>query len=166
MTELSKEKLETLYELIEVAKATGKLKKGTNEATKAIEKGTAKVVAYAADINPPEVTMHIPLLAKEKGIACFAVPKRDELGTAAGLLVPTAAVAVVDAGNGKKLLAELLKDGKKESKADVEKTEAAPEEEKKEAAPAQEASKEAEAKPDADSSSDTEKAEEADEKKE
>ncbi|MFT4344124.1 MAG: ribosomal L7Ae/L30e/S12e/Gadd45 family protein [Candidatus Woesearchaeota archaeon] len=115
MSELSKEKLETLYELIEVAKATGKIKKGTNEATKAVERGVAKVVAYAADINPPEVTMHIPLLCKEKGIPCFAVPKKEELGTAAGLSVGTAAVAVVEEGNGKKLLAELSQGEKKKA---------------------------------------------------
>lgn len=109
MSELSKEKIDSVYELIEVAKATGKIKKGTNEATKAIEKGTAKLVAYAENISPAEVVMHIPLLCKDKGIPCFGVPNKEELGSAAGLAVPTGAVAVVDEGNGKKILAELLK---------------------------------------------------------
>ena len=110
MSELTKEQIDSVYEVIEVAKATGKIKKGTNEATKALEKGTAKLVAYAADITPAEVTMHIPLLAKEKGILCFAVPSKEELGTAAGIGVSTAAVAVTDEGTAKKQLAALLKD--------------------------------------------------------
>ena len=153
MSELSKEKLDNLYEVIEVAKATGKIKKGTNEATKAIEKGTAKIVAYAEDINPPEVTMHIPLLCKDKGIACYGVPSKEELGAAAGLTVPTAAVAVVDEGNGKKILQELLKSEKpvtpakeeekpaEEAKEEVKeevKEEEKPAEEKKEETPAEE----------------------------
>jgi len=132
MSELSKEKLDNLYEVIEVAKATGKIKKGTNEATKAVEKETAKIVAYAEDINPPEVTMHIPLLCKDKGIACYGVPSKEELGAAAGLSVPTAAVAVVDEGNGKKILQELLKSEKPAAPAEEKKEEAKPEEKKEE----------------------------------
>ena len=51
--------------------------------------------------------MHIPLLAKEKGIPCIVVPSREELGTAAGLGVPSVAIAVVDAGDAKDLIAEV-----------------------------------------------------------
>ncbi|MCB9358991.1 50S ribosomal protein L7ae [Candidatus Woesearchaeota archaeon] len=132
--ELTKEKLDQVYEIIEVAKATGKIKKGTNEATKAAEKGTAKLVAYAKDVTPAEVVMHIPLICKDKGVPCFGVPSREELGTAAGLTVPTSAVAVTDEGNAKKLLAELNK-GRSAPKAE-EKAEK-PAEEKKEEAPAE-----------------------------
>ncbi|MFT4302961.1 MAG: ribosomal L7Ae/L30e/S12e/Gadd45 family protein [Candidatus Woesearchaeota archaeon] len=107
--ELTKEKIDQIYEVIEIARSTGKIKKGTNEATKAAEKGTAKLVAYAKDVNPQEVVMHIPLVCKDKGVPCFGVPSREELGTAAGLVVPTSAVAVTDEGNAKKLLAEVLK---------------------------------------------------------
>ena len=38
------------YQIIEKAKKTGKVEKGTNEVTKAIERGTAKFVAYASDV--------------------------------------------------------------------------------------------------------------------
>ena len=50
---------DNVLEAIEVAKATGKIKKGSNEVTKAIEKGTAKLVAYASDVEPKEVVMHM-----------------------------------------------------------------------------------------------------------
>ena len=105
--EVSKEIIDKALEAIEVAKATGKIKKGTNEVTKALEKGTAKLVAYAKDITPPEIVMHIPLLAKEKGILCIAVPNKEELGASAGIDVPTASVAVVEEGEGKAIIKEI-----------------------------------------------------------
>ncbi len=99
--------VEQALKAIETAKATGKIKKGTNEVTKAVERGDAKLVVIAKDINPPEVTMHIPLLCKEKGIPCFTAENREELGTAAGLTVPTAAVAVVQEGDAKDQIKQL-----------------------------------------------------------
>ncbi len=92
------------YELVEVARKSGKIKKGTNEVTKFLERGTAKAVVYAADVNPKEIVMHLPLLAKEKGIMAIEVPSKEELGAAAGLTKPTAAVAIIDAGDAKHLL--------------------------------------------------------------
>jgi large subunit ribosomal protein L7Ae len=94
------------YELVEIARKSGKIKKGTNEVTKLIERGQAKAVVYASDVNPKEIVMHLPLLAKEKGIVCIEVPSKEELGAAAGLTKPTAAVVVIDAGDAKALLKE------------------------------------------------------------
>ncbi|MBN2111806.1 50S ribosomal protein L7ae [Candidatus Woesearchaeota archaeon] len=107
MAEQSKEIVEKAFEAIELAKTSGKIKKGTNEVTKAIERGTAKLVAVAKDVNPPEITMHIPLLAKEKGIPCIIVDSREELGSVAGINVPTVAVAVVGEGESKKVIKEI-----------------------------------------------------------
>lgn len=107
MAELSKELSDKVFEAIEIAKATGKLKKGSNEATKAIERGTAKLVAVAKDISPPEIIMHIPLLCKEKGIPCAQVASKEELGAAAGIDVGTAAVAIIEEGEAKNLVKEL-----------------------------------------------------------
>ncbi len=101
---------EKVFEAIELAKTTGKIKKGTNEVTKAIEKGTAKLVVIARDISPPEITMHIPLLCKEKGISCVEVGSKEELGAAAGLDVPTGAVAIVQEGEAKKIVKEFVKE--------------------------------------------------------
>ena len=92
---------ETVLQAVEAAKATGKIKKGANEVTKAVERGTAKLVVIAKDVTPPEVTMHIPLIAKEKNIPCFEVPSKEELGAAAGLAVGTAAVAIIVEGDAK-----------------------------------------------------------------
>ena len=107
MADASKETIDRLYEAIEVAKATGKISKGSNEVTKAIEKGKAKLVVYAKDITPPEIVMHLPLLSKDKGVLCVEVPSKEELGAAAGLDVPTAAVAIVQEGDAKNIIKEI-----------------------------------------------------------
>ena len=98
---------EKILEAIELAKKTGKIKKGTNEATKALERGVAKAVAIAKDVSPAEVTMHIPVLAKEKGIPCIVVATREELGVSAGIGTATAAIAITEAGEAKQIIEEL-----------------------------------------------------------
>ena len=105
--EAPKELVDKVYEAIEVAKATGKIWKGTNEATKIIEKGQAKFVAIAKDVNPPEITMHIPILAQEKGVPCVQVPSKEELGAAAGVDVPTGSVVIVVEGESKQIIKEI-----------------------------------------------------------
>ena len=98
-----------IYEAVEVAKATGKIRKGTNETTKALEKGEVKLVVIAKDVSPPEITMHLPLLAEEKGVPCVEVPSKEELGAAAGIDVPTGSIAIVVEGEAKNLIKEIAK---------------------------------------------------------
>ena len=100
---------DNVLEAIEVEKATGRIKKGSNEVTKAIEKGTAKLVAYAKDVEPKEVVMHIPLLCKEKEILCFEIATKDELGAAAGIDVGTSAIAITEEGESKALIEKITK---------------------------------------------------------
>jgi len=107
MAELTKELIEKVYEAIEVAKTTGKIRKGTNETTKALEKGEAKLVATSKDTSPPEIIMHIPLLAEEKGVICVQVPSKEELGAAAGINVGTSSVAIVQEGEAKNIIKEI-----------------------------------------------------------
>jgi len=104
---MANEMQESVLEAIELAKSSGKIKKGANEATKAVERGTAKLVAYAKDATPKELVMHIPLIAKEKKIPCFEVETKQELGAAAGLDVGTVAVAIVEEGEAKRIVESL-----------------------------------------------------------
>ncbi len=106
--EVPKESVDRIYEVIETAKTTGKVMKGTNETTKAIERGKAKIVAIAKDVNPPEIIMHIPVIAEEKNVPCFTVPSKEELGAAAGIQVGTGSVAVTEEGEAKNLIKQLL----------------------------------------------------------
>jgi large subunit ribosomal protein L7Ae len=103
-----------VLEAIEIARSTGKIKKGSNEATKSLERGDAKLVAFAGDVSPKEIVMHLPLLAKEKGVLCVEIPQKDSLGAAVGLSVGCAAVAVVNEGDAKALIKELNESSKSE----------------------------------------------------
>lgn len=96
--------MEDAYKLIEKVRKSGKLEKGTNEVTKSIERGTAKMVVYAGDVDPKEIVQHLAPLCKEKRIPCQEADSRQKLGIAAGLQVPTSAVAVIDAGDAEKEL--------------------------------------------------------------
>ena len=106
--DISKETTELAFEVVELAKSSGKIKKGTNEVTKAIEKQTAKLVLVASDVNPAEIVMHLPLLAKEKDIPCITTATKEELGAAAGLGVGTSSIAVIEEGDAKEQLKKVL----------------------------------------------------------
>ena len=86
-------------EALEVARDTGTVKKGTNETTKAVERGNAELVFVAEDVQPEEIVMHLPELSDEKDIPFVFIGTQDEVGHAAGLEVGSAAAAVVDAGD-------------------------------------------------------------------
>lgn len=81
-------------EAVEMARDTGKIMKGTNETTKAVERGQADLVVIAEDVSPEEIVAHLPVLSEEKDISYVYVPEKRELGSAAGLKVPTASVAI------------------------------------------------------------------------
>ena len=96
-----------VYTIVEKAKKTGKIEKGTNEVTKAIERGTAKLVVYATDVEPKEIVQHIPLLCKEKGIICKEVDSKQKLGIAVGIPVAASSVAVIEAGEADRDISSL-----------------------------------------------------------
>lgn len=91
-----------IYSIVEKARRTGKVEKGTNEVTKAIERSTAKLVVYATDVEPKEIVQHIPLLCKEKNILCKEVDNKQKLGIAVGIPVSASSVAIIDLGDAEK----------------------------------------------------------------
>ena len=97
-TEIPADLQDDALEALEVARDTGRVKKGTNETTKAIERGNAELVFVAEDVSPEEIVMHIPELADEQGTPVVFVGTQDELGHAAGLEVGSAAAAITDTG--------------------------------------------------------------------
>lgn len=96
--EVPKELADQVYSVVEAARDTGKIRKGTNETTKAVERGQAVLVVIAEDIEPAEIAAHLPPLCDEKKIPYVYVPTKRELGAAVGIDVPTAAIAIADAG--------------------------------------------------------------------
>lgn len=105
--EVPQELVNKILEAVTVAKTTGKIRKGINETTKAIERGIAKLVVMAEDVTPEEVLMHLPILCEEKQIPYAYVPLKTDLGKASGIDVPTSAIAVVEEGDSKRLVTEI-----------------------------------------------------------
>ena len=97
-----------ILEAIRVASSSGKVKKGTNEATKAVERGTSKLLVIAEDVDPPEVVAHLPILCDEQGAAYAFVPSKAELGKALGIDITSAAAAIVDAGDAQHIVDEVV----------------------------------------------------------
>ena len=101
--ETSKDVQDSVYELVKlVANDNGRLKKGSNEVTKAAERGTAQMVVMAENVNPAELLAHIPLICKEKKIPFIYVEDQSYLAEAAGMTTgaKTAAIAVMEVGKG------------------------------------------------------------------
>jgi large subunit ribosomal protein L7Ae len=90
---------ESVLDAVEVARDTGRVKKGTNEVTKAIERGEAELVVIAEDVQPEEIVLHLPGLCDEKDVPFVYAGAQDDIGHSVGLDVGSAAAAVVDAGN-------------------------------------------------------------------
>jgi large subunit ribosomal protein L7Ae len=106
---VTKDLQDLAYEVVEQARDTGKVAKGTNEATKHVERGQAKLVVMAEDVTPEEILAHMPLLCEEKNIPYTYVPSKQELGSAAGLKVPTGAIAVLALEKEKDVIDNIVK---------------------------------------------------------
>lgn len=108
--EPTKELVEEALELLRLAAKTGKVRKGTNETTKALERGVAKLAYVADNTDPVEVVLHIPLLSRDRKIPYIVVPDKKQLGEAAGLTnVSAAAVAIIDPGEAASILESIVK---------------------------------------------------------
>ena len=101
---------EKILELVEIANSTGKVRRGTNETTKAVERGIAKFVVIAEDVQPEEVVMHLPPLCEEKNVPYGYVSGKQELGRASGIDVAAAAVAIIEEGEVKEKIQEIIRE--------------------------------------------------------
>ena len=101
--ETPKDVQDSVYELVKlVGSGNGRLKKGSNEVTKAAERGTAKMVVMAENVNPAELLAHVPLICKEKNIPFIYVEDQSYLAEAAGMNsgAKTAAIALMEIAKG------------------------------------------------------------------
>jgi ribosomal protein eL8 len=151
-----KELRDKVLQAVTQANASGLVRKGTNETTKAIERGEARLVVVAEDVDPEEVVMHLPLLCGEKKVYYAFVSEKKELGNAAGLGVGCSAVAIAKTGNAEELVKQVcselsekvglkFSEEKKAEKAEKQGGEKAEKKEKK--APAKKKEKPTEEKP-------------------
>ncbi|HEX5519619.1 MAG TPA: 50S ribosomal protein L7Ae [Candidatus Nitrosocosmicus sp.] len=105
--ETPKDLVNAIYEAVRLAKQSGIVRKGTNETTKAIERGISKLVIIAEDVEPPEVVAHLPILCDERTSKYVFVPSKKELGNALGIEVGSAAATIIDAGESQQILEQI-----------------------------------------------------------
>lgn len=103
-----KEISDAAYEALRQAKQSGKIRKGTNETTKAIERGVAKLVIIAEDVEPPEVVAHLPIICEERNVPYVFVPTRASMGPALGIDVGAASACIVESGDAQPLIDQVV----------------------------------------------------------
>eukprot|EP01099_Mayorella_cantabrigiensis_P004512 TRINITY_DN339_c0_g1_i2.p1 TRINITY_DN339_c0_g1~~TRINITY_DN339_c0_g1_i2.p1 ORF type:complete len:101 (+),score=31.87 TRINITY_DN339_c0_g1_i2:88-390(+) len=67
----------TIYDLVQQANNYKQLKRGANEATKALNRGQAEFIVLAGDAEPLEILLHLPLLCEDKVPPHFFLIKND-----------------------------------------------------------------------------------------
>lgn len=101
-----------VLDLVENSFRSGKIKKGTNEVIKSIERGESKIVVIAEDVSPPEVVFYLPMLCDERKVPYCYVKKRVDLGAKVGI-TSAASISVVDYGKSEeaynKIVGEISK---------------------------------------------------------
>eukprot|EP00033_Pygsuia_biforma_P000241 GCRY01000301.1.p2 GENE.GCRY01000301.1~~GCRY01000301.1.p2 ORF type:complete len:127 (+),score=36.75 GCRY01000301.1:110-490(+) len=83
-----------ILDLIQQAANHKQLKKGANEATKTLQRGISEFIVIAADAEPIEITLHLPLLCEDKSVPYIFVPSKQALGRACGVSRPCTACSV------------------------------------------------------------------------
>jgi U4/U6 small nuclear ribonucleoprotein SNU13 len=101
----------TITDIVQQAANYKQLKKGANEATKTLNRGIAEFVVMAADTEPLEILLHLPLLAEDKNVPYVFVPSKQALGRACGVSRPVIACSVTtNEGSQLKSQIQQLKD--------------------------------------------------------
>jgi len=83
-----------ILDLVQQATHYKQLKKGANEATKTLNRGISEFIVMAADTEPIEILLHLPLLCEDKNVPYVFVPSKVALGRACGVSRPVIAASV------------------------------------------------------------------------
>jgi len=84
----------TILDIVQQANNYKQLKKGANEATKALNRGIAEFIVMAGDAEPLEILLHLPLLCEDKNVPYVFIASKTALGRASGVTRPVISCAV------------------------------------------------------------------------
>eukprot|EP00767_Chilomastix_cuspidata_P004313 gnl/Chilomastix_cuspidata/445.p3 GENE.gnl/Chilomastix_cuspidata/445~~gnl/Chilomastix_cuspidata/445.p3 ORF type:complete len:141 (-),score=76.87 gnl/Chilomastix_cuspidata/445:415-837(-) len=87
-----------VLQLAQQAASVYQLRIGANETTKALNSGKAELVIIAADCDPIEYVLHLPMLCEDKNVPYIFIPSRQALGRAADISRATISAAVCPDG--------------------------------------------------------------------
>mmetsp|Transcript_4293 Transcript_4293/g.6420 ORF Transcript_4293/g.6420 Transcript_4293/m.6420 type:complete len:130 (-) Transcript_4293:115-504(-) len=85
----------TILDIVNQANNYKQLKKGANEATKALNRSMADLIILAADTTPLAILLHLPLLCEDKNVPYVFVPSKAGLGRACGVSRSVIACAIL-----------------------------------------------------------------------
>lgn len=83
-----------ILDLVQQATNYKQTKKGANEATKTLNRGISELIIMAADAEPIEILLHLPLLCEDKNVPYVFVPSKIALGRACGVSRPVIATSI------------------------------------------------------------------------
>jgi U4/U6 small nuclear ribonucleoprotein SNU13 len=83
-----------ILDVTQQASSLRQLKKGANEATKTLNRGISEFIIMAADTEPIEILLHLPLLCEDKNVPYVFVPSKTALGRACGVSRPVIAASI------------------------------------------------------------------------
>ncbi|KAJ5900036.1 hypothetical protein N7495_004780 [Penicillium taxi] len=97
---------QSLLDLVQQANNYKQIKKGANETTKTLNRGTSELVICAADATPLAIILHLPLLCEDKNVPYVYVPSKTALGRACGVSRPVVACSITT-NDGSDLAAQI-----------------------------------------------------------
>jgi len=74
-----------ILDLVQQANNYKQLKKGANEATKSLNRSICEFIVMAADAEPIEILLHLPLLCEDKNVPYVFISSKKALGRACGV---------------------------------------------------------------------------------
>ncbi|XP_059937581.1 NHP2-like protein 1 [Mesoplodon densirostris] len=83
-----------LLDLVQQSGNYKQLRKGASEAAKTLNRGISEFIVMAADAEPLEIILHLPLLCEDKNVPCVFVCSKQALGRAGGVSRPVITCSV------------------------------------------------------------------------
>lgn len=84
-----------LLDLTQQASNYSQIKKGANESTKSLNRGISELIIMAADAEPIEILLHLPLLCEDKNVPYVFIPSKIALGRACNVSRPVIAASII-----------------------------------------------------------------------
>ncbi|XP_076460204.1 NHP2-like protein 1 isoform X1 [Babylonia areolata] len=85
---------QNILDIVQQAANYKQLRKGANEATKTLNRGICEFIVMAADAEPLEIILHLPLLCEDKNVSYVFVRSKQALGRACGVSRPVIACSI------------------------------------------------------------------------
>lgn len=88
-----------ILNLVQQANNYHQLRRGANEATKTLNRNQSELIILAADVEPIEILLHLPLLCEDKNVPYVFVKSKQALGRASGVQRSVVACSIVQNEN-------------------------------------------------------------------